>query len=136
VIKTQHYLRVNCEFLDSATGRFKLSDVRTEIKGTHNIQEYCVHNDIKTLYNTNPTVIEFIHKKAGYIDKQRIQSVDMDDFNFRLSYQTEEQPKQDKMYSIADRVRHGEAGHFYVYCMEDDKFYIYQNNYWKTFKKI
>ena len=105
VIKTQHYLRVNCEFLDSATGRFKLSDVRTEIKGTHNIQEYCVHNDIKSLYNTNPTVIEFIHKKAGYIDKQRIQSVDMDDFNFRLSYQTEEQPKQGVKTFIIDNWR-------------------------------
>jgi hypothetical protein len=43
-------LRVNCEFLDSVTGRFKLSDVRTEIKGLHNIQTYCGTNDIKSLY--------------------------------------------------------------------------------------
>ena len=33
-----YYLRVNCEFLDSTTGRFKLSDIRTEIKGLHAIQ--------------------------------------------------------------------------------------------------
>ena len=40
-------LRVNCEFLDSVTGRFKLSDIRTEIKGLHNIKTYCETNDIK-----------------------------------------------------------------------------------------
>ena len=35
----EYYLRINCEFLDSASGKFKLSNVRTEIKGIANIQE-------------------------------------------------------------------------------------------------
>jgi hypothetical protein len=81
---------VNCEFLDSVTGRFKLSDVRTEIKGLHNIQTYCGTNDIKSLYKESPTAIDFIHKKPGNINKERIYPVDFDEFNFRISYQLEE----------------------------------------------
>lgn len=86
-------LRINCEFLDNVTGRFKLSDVRTEIKGLHNIKTYCQTNDIKTLYKDSPTSIDFIHKKPGNINKERIYPVDFDDFNFRVSYQTEETVK-------------------------------------------
>ena len=86
-------LRVNCEFLDSVTGRFKLSDVRTEIKGLHNIQKYCGTDDIKSLYKESPSSIDFIHKKQGSINRERIYPVDFDDFNFRVSYQTEESVK-------------------------------------------
>jgi len=90
----QYYLRVNCEFLDSTTGRFKLSnDIRTEIRGLHNIQDYCKNNDIKSLYTTNPTSLDFINKKFAIIDKERVYPVDFDDFNFRVSYQTEETTK-------------------------------------------
>jgi len=90
----EYYLRVNCEFLDSTTGRFKLSDIRTEIKGLHNIQEYCKTNDIKSIYKSNPTCVVFIHKKMGVINKERIYPVDFDEFNFRVSYQTEEKVKK------------------------------------------
>ena len=90
----EYYLRVNCEFLDSTTGRFKLSDIRTEIKGLHNIQEYCKNNDIKTIYTSNPTSVDFVHKKLGVINKERVYPVDFDEFNFRVSYQTEEKVKK------------------------------------------
>ena len=86
-------LRVNCEFLDSVTGRFKLSDARTEITGLHNIKTYCETNDIKSLYKDSPTSIDFIHKKPAFINKERIYPVDFDDFNFRVSYQVEESVK-------------------------------------------
>lgn len=88
-----YYLRVNCEFLDTTTGRFKLSDVRTEISGIHNIQDYCKNNDIKSIYTSAPTSVSFIHKKPAIINKQRVFPVDFDDFNFRVSYQTEEKVK-------------------------------------------
>ena len=90
----EYYLRVNCEFLDSATGRFKLSDIRAEIKGLHVIQEYCKTNDIKAVYATNPASIDLIHKKPGFIDNKRIFPVDVDDFNFRVAYQTETKTSQ------------------------------------------
>ena len=90
----QYYLRVNCEFLDSTTGKFKLSnDIRTEIRGLHNIQDYCKNNDIKSLYNTNPVAVDFISKKIAINNGERVFPVDFDDFNFRVSYQTEEKTK-------------------------------------------
>jgi len=90
----QYYLRANCEFLDSVSGRFKLSDVRTEISGLNAIQEICKHNDLKRLYTTNATNIQFIHKKLGVVNSERVYPVDFDDFNFRVSYQTEERIKR------------------------------------------
>lgn len=38
--------------------------------------------------------------------------------------------KQDKMYCYASMVKNGTTGKPYVYCMEDDRFYAYENNYW------
>jgi len=83
-----YYLRINCEFLDSATGKFKMSNIRSEIVGLTNIQEYCKTNDIKSL--PQPQLIDFITKKPAIINNQRVQSVDFDDFNFRVTFNTEE----------------------------------------------
>jgi mRNA capping enzyme/mRNA capping enzyme, catalytic domain len=85
----KYYLRINCEFLDSTTGRFKLSDIRTELSGLHNIQEYCKTNDIKSIYKSNPASFKFIHKKSAKIGNEFMRPVDFDDFNFRVSYQNE-----------------------------------------------
>jgi hypothetical protein len=85
-----YYLRVNCEFLDSMTGKFKMSDSRIEIIGLDSIQNLCKSNDIKSLYATHVSTVNFINKKNVYINNQKIFPVDVDDFNFRVSYQTEE----------------------------------------------
>jgi hypothetical protein len=87
-------LRVNCEYLDSNTGKFKLSDVRTEINGLHNIQLYCKNNNIKELYTTNTSCIKFLKKKPVKNNKgDKIFPVNFDDFNFRVSYSNEEEVK-------------------------------------------
>jgi hypothetical protein len=92
-----YYLRINCEFLDSRTGKFKLSDIRTEITGLHNIQEYCKNNDIKEIYTKNFTSVLFVNKKMASIEKdkmrERIFPVDVNDFNFRVTFNTEEEVK-------------------------------------------
>ena len=84
-------LRIKCEFLDSTTGRFKMSDIRTEINGLQAIEEYCRSNDLKTVYKSKGYSVDFVNKKP-YIDasKKRLRPVDFDDFNFRVSLQTEE----------------------------------------------
>ena len=87
----EYYLRIQCEFLDSTSGRFKMSDVRTEIKTLQGVQRYCQNNDIKSI---NGVLVDYIHKKPGYINKEKIFPVDFDDFNFRVSYQTEEKVKK------------------------------------------
>jgi len=84
-------LRIKCEFIDSVSGRFKMSDVRTEINGLHNIENYCKNNDLKSIYKSQPLSVSFNNKKP-YItdDKKILRPVDFDDFNFRVSLQSEE----------------------------------------------
>ena len=89
----EYYLRINCEFLDSQTGKFKLSNVRTEIKSITNVQEYCKTNDIKSLPFQQLT--DFITKKPTIINNNKVSTVDFDDFNFRVALNTEE--RIDKM---------------------------------------
>jgi hypothetical protein len=84
-------LRINCQFVDSSTGKFKTSDVRTEINGLNNIEDYCKNNDIKNIYKSQPLSIKFNNKKPYFTeDRKIIRPVDFDDFNFRVSLQTEE----------------------------------------------
>lgn len=89
-------LRIKCEFLDSVTGKFKMSDVRTEIDGIIGVEAYCKSNDIKEVYKRlNGLNITFAHKKPFITqDKKLIRPVDMNDFNFRVSLQTEETAKK------------------------------------------
>jgi len=84
-------LRIRSEFLDSTSGRFKMSDTRTEIDGIISIENYCKSNDIKSVYKTIGSSVNFINKKPFITkdDKKIIRPVDMDDFNFRVSLQTE-----------------------------------------------
>jgi len=89
-----YYLRVNCEFIDNITGRFKMSDIRTEISGLHNIQSYCKTNDIKQIYNEQFSCLSFISKKLVINNTQKVFPVNMDDFNFRVSYVNEEKVKE------------------------------------------
>jgi len=88
-------LRVRCGFLDSTTGRFKMSDVRTEINGLRSIQKLCKSNDIKTVYKEEPRHIKFIHKRPFITpEKEFLRPVNFDDFNFRVSYSLEEKAKK------------------------------------------
>jgi len=89
----EHYLRINSEFLDGKTGRFKPSNIRTEIKGITNIQDYCKNNDIRGL--PFQELVDFITKTPTTINSMRIPTVDFDDFNFRVALNTEE--KIDKL---------------------------------------
>lgn len=89
----EYYLRINCEFLDTITGRFKTSEVRAEILGLHNIQSYCKNNDIKEIIKSNFSCVSFINKKPAFVNKQKIFPVNVDDFNFRISFVNEIQVK-------------------------------------------
>ena len=89
-----YYLRINCEFLDPVSGKFRLSDVRAEISGLQYIQDYCKNNDIKEIHSKNFTVVSFTSKKIATIDKERVFPVDFNDFNFRVTLNYEDEVKQ------------------------------------------
>jgi hypothetical protein len=86
-------LRIIPESIDTKTGKTKMQ-IRAEIIGSDLIQEYCRSNSIQNVINMPSTLfnkIKFTKKmtamtKAG----QFIQRLDMDDYNFRVSFQTEQ----------------------------------------------
>ena len=83
-------LKIQNEFLDKNRGVFEVSNIRAEINGLTNIQEYCKVNDIYDLVKKNADVV-FTRKNIAIDDKkEKIRPVNFDDFNFRVSYQTEE----------------------------------------------
>jgi hypothetical protein len=79
-------LKIESEFLDIRTGEFKPSNIRIEINGLNAIQEYCKTNDIAN----NLSSVTFTKKNPMFINDERIQSADFDDFNFRVTYSSEE----------------------------------------------
>ena len=84
-----YMLRIETEFLDTS-GRFKFSPIRTEINGFTTIQEYCKNNDIKTILRGNPFGVGFVKKSRLFFDDKPLFPADFNDFNFRVSLQTEE----------------------------------------------
>ena len=79
-------LKIETEFLDIRTGDFKSSNIRVEIDGIKSIQEYCKTNDISNHLQN----IVFRKKGPMFINDQRVEKADFDDFNFRVTYSNEE----------------------------------------------
>jgi len=98
-----YYLRVNCEFLDSTTGRFKMSNIRTDIKSLSNIQEYCKTNDIKNL--PNKLFVDHMTKGPMFINREKVFPVDFDDYNFRVTYSAENSVKTGIVQNLLDNWR-------------------------------
>jgi hypothetical protein len=83
VDSTVYLLRIQNEYMDTRTGAPRLSNLRTEISGLQNIRKYCQNNTLDT-----------IDAGISYIDKARFNadrptSVDVPDFNFRVSLSKE-----------------------------------------------
>ena len=79
-----YFLRIRNRFTDVRTGKEKVSNMRTEVQGLHNIQEYCKTN---ALAESMLPSIEFALKQR----KEATPPVDFPDLNFRVSLQTERQ---------------------------------------------
>ena len=85
-------LRIQSQFINPKTGKFMMSNIRTEINGYVGIKNYCNNNSIKdlmTVYKV-PYGIEFIRKeRAKDRENNYTKSINFDDFNFRVTYNTE-----------------------------------------------
>jgi hypothetical protein len=112
----EYSLRIQNNFIDNK-GTYRQSNIRTEINGLSNIQLYCKTNDISEVRKASLNDVKFTSKKFVYNNNQRVFPVDMDDFNFRVSLQSEEQPargvineinsewlKTEKTYRYMNRV--------------------------------
>ena len=86
-----YLMRISYEYLDKS-GTFKDSNIRTELTGFRAIQEYCKTNDISKLLNNEQYMssVKFVKKTPVYENNEKINDVDFQDFNFRVSYRKEE----------------------------------------------
>ena len=76
-------LKMQSEFLDKKTGQTKQSNVRVEINGIQQIQQYCESNSLQNVY------ADYTQKRYAVVDDKPVYPVDIDDFNLRASFQTE-----------------------------------------------
>jgi len=87
-------LRIQNEYVDNRTGATKMSNIRAEIVGTDMVQEYCRTNNLQKVIDMPSTLfnkIKFTQKMTASDSKgEYIRKLDMEDFNFRVSYQTEQ----------------------------------------------
>ena len=95
-----HILRVIPEYVDERSGITKLSNIRAEITGIDQIQEYCKTNSIQHLLNL-PSTLSASTNKVVFSQKTQIpikpddmrgpkfRPVDNADFRFRVGYQYE-----------------------------------------------
>ena len=92
-----HILRIQPEFMNNQ-GQLTLSNIRAEIPGIDLVQEYCKTNSIQKIIDMHSTLstnfekIKFTKKTPPKWKntEQRVKFVDFDDYNFRVSYQEEE----------------------------------------------
>lgn len=76
-------LKIQSEYVDKKSGQTKLSSVRVEINGLPDIQKYCRSNSL------NDVNAIFLQKNYAVVNEKTIFPVNMDDYNFRVSYQKE-----------------------------------------------
>jgi len=86
-------LRIIPESVDPRTGKTKMS-IRAELVGTDLIQEYCRTNSVQSVINMPSTLfnkVKFTRKMTAMRkDGSFIERLKMDDFNFNVSFQTEQ----------------------------------------------
>lgn len=63
------------------------SQIRTQLNGLNNIQDYCNNNTIDKI--VDPANISFLQKEYFKFEEQPIYPLDFDDYNFRVSFQVE-----------------------------------------------
>tara|TARA_B110000967_G_scaffold4816_1_gene4767 strand:- start:3895 stop:7410 length:3516 start_codon:yes stop_codon:yes gene_type:complete len=86
-------LRIQNEYTDIRSGLTKISNTRAEINGSDLIQEYCRSNNIQKVIDQPNTIfnkLKFTQKMPAEINGERLKKVDFEDFNFRVSYQVEQ----------------------------------------------
>ena len=85
----KYLLRIQNEYTDIGTGTVRLSNIRTEINGIQNIQQYCKSNRVEGIVDGGLTFIQKEGYKSRQGQQQPLYPVNVDDYNFRLSLSSE-----------------------------------------------
>ena len=92
------------------------SAVRVQIDSLEAIQKYCKTNSIQKLMEDSATMrsVTFVMKKNIVIDTTMFYPIDYDDFNFRVSYQTEENISKNLKDSVIKEWNNNEKSFRYM----------------------
>jgi SAM-dependent methyltransferase len=82
----KYLLRIQNEYTDTNTGEVRMSQIRTEINGLHNVQTYCKTNRLDNILEGG---VNFLQKEAFKQKNKPIYPVNVDDYNFRLTLSSE-----------------------------------------------
>ena len=82
----KYLLRIQNEYTDTNTGEVRMSQIRTEINGLHNVQTYCKTNRLDSILEGG---VNFLQKEAYKQKNKPIYPVNVDDYNFRLTLSSE-----------------------------------------------
>lgn len=95
-----YQLKIQGEFTDVKTGRTKMSNIRTEIRGIADIQTYCKENSLSSIEH----VTTYMLKTYAKIGEDVVFPINNNDLQFRISYQ-KETAMTNKMPSIRDMIK-------------------------------
>ena len=99
-LNESYTLKIQSSFIDTQTGKQRMSNIRTEISGLHNIQQFCNTNSI-TIGDTVKDNIVFLQKSGKRDeDNKMLPKVENQDFGFRVAYSVE-----NKLSPTYNRVR-------------------------------
>ena len=87
----KYILRIQNEHIDAKTGQKRVSNIRTQIEGLTNIQNYCKTNTlpIDEESGTFHSWLSFEQKNHFKTNREAVYPVNFDDFNFRVALNTE-----------------------------------------------
>ncbi len=83
----KYHLNIQNEYIDVVSGKIKLSNVRTEIKGITNIQQYCKKNSFNL--EEPEQYVSFIKKNFMTKGDNKLYPIDFKKFEFRVNYKVE-----------------------------------------------
>ena len=84
----KHYLNIQNQYIDKATGKTRIGNIRTTINGLYAIQDYCKTNKIEMNSNMSATV-KFLQKVSKKHNNERLSPIFYNDFGFRINYKEE-----------------------------------------------
>ena len=82
-----YHLNIQNQYTDAKTGKTGMGNIRTEIRGLKNIQNYCKSNTFN--FEKVPSWVWFNQKYTKMVGQRRLLPIDYHDFQFRVNFKTE-----------------------------------------------
>ena len=87
----KHYLNIQNQYIDRATGKTRIGNIRTTINGIYAIQDYCKTNKInmEDATGSSQALVRFLQKIPKKHNNERLPPIFYNDFGFKINYKEE-----------------------------------------------